>query len=829
MRATLLALFLVTFTVACVAGQMSSHDYTALSAKDALSGTAAKAVSENSNAFLSGAQGPDVTGVVQHELDGYALAPSVGDESHYDPRKHELALNLLDYAGVDPARRAYAIGWISHYINDLHVHQVVNQYGGYYQVDKDHHKELEQLESKHVIAAHGDIETISCVTVRYDRLGPTFADFIFDAYRATYPTKSIYDINKDPQKRAYFNKRFIEAAFLCVGAHMEFWDTATKQAKNGKHNWVSHGVVFPNMPSFEDYDHIINGLEIVDVQAGKDRLTCTVKVNDDKLYGRFLADWERETKLAIVETRAAFKLISAYLDATPAAKPAARAALLAAIPSVNIDQPLPKFDHATAFPGNRAYHNVLYTCDLTPLGDGAQQRVEGQAPLTVGAAHWSGGEDGTAKLTIPVPTGMYPYAFTLKVATATRDDFRVPEYEGRSWARVDGIGGAPATGAVTIGSVIPVTLTLNDHLAKLRGTRRWCVLDENYGRAQAKTAGAVCGADSPFTLFRQSFGKIPGAPDYVRESAAVYENVTVLDEKLVGNTLKVKLQINDPSYLVVGSRKLVCIFVDHLPYSEKDGAEANRRWQVFWDRARPVYDMIEQKAKALTAAQKKAIADKVTAYDVQLLQQGLSDDERKEKVEQYRVTVTTQNGVPLTKPQQTAIDDERLATSIQALKLNDYTAAWTTCKVAPFRIVVNKPAGWETEGDDNEWNGRILKKAVTEKGADGKPVASVDVRMQITTTNHPDVEKLIPKHYPGHEGTPFELGDFVGKRYADGEPPSEFAFGRTEDILLKHGGLYLIIHTSLNARGGTSAIPSVVSLAREIEAIITSVRLVPKV
>jgi hypothetical protein len=51
---------------------------------------------------------------------------------------------------------------------------------------------------------------------------------------------------------------------------------------------------------------------------------------------------------------------------------------------------------------------------------------------------WQGSEDGQNKLEIPVPRGVYPYKFTLKVAIAKRADFTNPAYLKRSWAQVTG-------------------------------------------------------------------------------------------------------------------------------------------------------------------------------------------------------------------------------------------------------------------------------------------------------------------------------------------------------------------------------------------------------
>ncbi|OPZ82081.1 MAG: hypothetical protein BWY76_02824 [bacterium ADurb.Bin429] len=317
----------ICLALLCVAlggycGQMSSHVYTALQAKDGLTGAAAAVVTAREDAYLAGAQGPDVVGVVMPGLDKLSGWNSAGTESHYHPKKAELALNLLEAAGTDPAARAYAIGWISHYVNDIHVHELVNRYGGYYAVDETQHKVLEQLETKHVLVAHADVVTKARAEQNYAALGDTFAAFIINAYRATFPENALYKI----ENTNYFCRRFNEAAGYCTDAHKVFYATATTKAKNGNHGWGMATLKFPNMPTFDDYELMLRGMEITDVKPGKDRLTAVVKMHDTKCYGRFLADWEMAANAAIARTRAVYGLISAYLDATdPAVRAAARA------------------------------------------------------------------------------------------------------------------------------------------------------------------------------------------------------------------------------------------------------------------------------------------------------------------------------------------------------------------------------------------------------------------------------------------------------------------------------------------------------------------------
>ena len=184
---------LLTTLVPCAhAGQIGCHIYTALRMKDHLSGNCRVIVDTYPDAYLAGAQGPDITGVVQHGLGRKSTMPvtTIGEESHYD-KTGRLALNIL-FAAKKDAEIAFALGWMTHFLSDRHVHPVVNRYGGFYQVDEARHKALEQLESKHVYVAKSAILT-KAVAIRCPHdLGHPFAMFILQGYHWTFPGNNLY-------------------------------------------------------------------------------------------------------------------------------------------------------------------------------------------------------------------------------------------------------------------------------------------------------------------------------------------------------------------------------------------------------------------------------------------------------------------------------------------------------------------------------------------------------------------------------------------------------------------------------------------------------------
>jgi len=850
---------LVLLCGAAWAGQMSSHDYTAMQARDSLTGAALAAVKGNEDAYLSGAQGPDTTGVVQYELDTRpaSLHRSVGNETHYDPHKAELALNILDAAGKDPARVAYAIGWISHYINDIHVHEVVNNYGGYYKFYARQHKVLEQLESKYVMCEHADIENFTRSHVHYDKLGARFADFIFDAYHTTYPKNPLYDLKAAgwtdaADKRAYFCSRFNEASSWSYSAHDDFYRAATYKDAGGKHR-LSGGYVFPDMPSFDDYDHILNAIEITDVKPGKDKLVCTVKVHDDRMYGRFIVDWQAAADKAVAETKAIYPLISDYLAATnAAAKAALRSRLLAAIPKVSLDQPFETkpdsdFQPPTVFPGDQPHRTPAYSCEFRALGGGAPVVANGTAPaLTVKATRWEGTEDGETKLEIPVPGGVYPYEFTLKVAIAKKDDFKQSEYYTRSWVQATGSTDTENAGRVMVGEVFPVTITLNSSLAALPGQRVWLMTETYSSNDKTHLNGAIRGANTPFQVQRHSYSILSefltAKDDYPVGMITGYDRLHVVEDQKNGNTITAKVQFSGTQPLRYGPQSMLCVFVDHAPYSAKEGTEAFKQWQAASKRAEPVYAIMEKKGESLSEAKKKQLTARAEKYEADLKQQGLSDGEIEKKMQQYYMTMMKELGVTLSKEQQALLDAERAANANQELKSNYYYSAVAKITLTPSRLALQKPEGWK-EPENQPFYFRSLSKEINTKGPEDRTLMYASGSIQITAVNSSETETKFLKSHAGKQSVPIVVGPFKGIRFHTGgtEDQGDSVVTAVDDeVLLKCGGFFVQVNARSNARGYRlknaknqiiadgvpSAAKSSETLTREIEQMITGFHLI---
>lgn len=477
------SLIILTLTATAFAGQMSSHIYTAVRTESMFTGKA-KSIVTAPNAeqyYLAGAQGPDVIGVIMPELDKITPNKSAGSETHYSPLKAHLALSILDNAKIG-AERAYAIGWITHYLNDIYVHQVVNQYGGFYAIAPLHHKELEQLETLYVMTKHADVVTPGRIVQNYGGLPPGFTDFIFAGFRKTYAQSEIYS-NETPE---YFNKRYNEAGFWCSQAHLIFWGTASHPERKGVHQHML-GYIIPNMPSADDIQNFLNAVEITEPSATPEKVNATIRIHDNKCYGRFLADWEVATKGAIASGSAMSVKLSAYLNAPAGTKKQElRKKLLAAIPSKNLDQPLDNFMPVNVIPGDKTYRKPYYVCRFWPEKDPNNvKEVSGRCDeLTIKSTNWSGSEDGEVALEIPVPTGMsHPYCYELKVATIGKLDFIRPDYEKRSWFGVSGKSQLDPLKAMKNISQIEITLTyriLSNPAPQQQQLLRLDYYDDNY-------------------------------------------------------------------------------------------------------------------------------------------------------------------------------------------------------------------------------------------------------------------------------------------------------------------------------------------------------------
>lgn len=841
-KVLLLAILAAAFAAPVLGGQMSSHIYTAIRSQQYLSGSAATCVKKFEPEYLAGAQGPDTSGVVMHALD--TVWSSVGEETHYDALKAELALNILD-AASDMREKAYAVGWISHYINDIYVHAVVNEWGGYYKVAPYHHKEMEQLETMHAINAHGDIVTEKRSVIDYDSMGDNIPFLLFGAYHKTWPKNSLYD----PGRKDYFLKRYNEAAGWSTSASKAFYNTATNKDKKGKHDWELATVKFPNMPSFEDYEHFQSAIEIKDVKPGKDKLIATIRINDSKLYGRFLVDWEKAADKAISHAKKTYAILCDYMDEkVPAKKAALRKTLLAAIPNQNLDQPLSTFDADKVFPGDKSYTTPYYSCVFTPSsGSGSPVEVKGNASvISVESTGWSGSQVGETTVEIPVPSGAYPYQYELKVAITGKEAFTNPDYYTRDWVKVSGGTSVDGDGKVNLGDVFDVNIKLTPKIAKLPGRRIWLVVNEEPNSNSAHLQGSIQGAKIAFALSHQSVGTLPGNKEFYAELGRHRYDVAVISESIDGDVLKARLQITNPALEKnTGSPYLVCVFLDHEQCSSLEYAEAFKKFNEAVKKAKSVNDVIDKKVESLSESKRKQLMAEAQKYEEGLKKQNLSEDEIGKLMEKKFFEMMIGLGVKLTKDQQALLDNVDAADKALEAKSNSYNCAYGKFVLRPVKIQMDTADGWKmSESGSSDDANKALKVSLERNlSSSDYPGMGSSSSIQVTFTDAADAEANFAKYNSDNKGSKsaFQLGPYTGTMIASEtvtQDGTEWVSSQLGDALLKYNKTYLLISYNLHARGwkdqsnNIDGIPTAKStaeaLSKQCDAMLGSIKLVPK-
>ena len=138
------------------------------------------------------------------------VSAQLDDVHQVQPTK--VALQLLVNA-EQPTDRAFAIGWLSHYVADSYIHDLINRHGGYV-VDPTsfddpamkRHDRLEALEMRHVL----ELEGIRLRDIAYETRGaPVPGAYLRMALGKVYPKNTFYE--RHPE---YFLRTFTLASDL---------------------------------------------------------------------------------------------------------------------------------------------------------------------------------------------------------------------------------------------------------------------------------------------------------------------------------------------------------------------------------------------------------------------------------------------------------------------------------------------------------------------------------------------------------------------------------------------------------------------------------------
>jgi len=215
--------------LAC-ASQVYGHLYFAGIMLDSPSGRFLDHQDQTRTAFFLGSLAPDsawlahmissprINGQLQKQY-GITLPRNLRPVSAQLDDVHEVlpkkvTLQLLVSAG-QPTDRAFAIGWLSHYIVDSYIHDLINHYGGFV-VDPTRfddpamklHDRLEALEMRHVLELQGETLRNIAYQTRSARLPGAF---LRSALEKAYPQNTFY--GRHPE---YFLRTFSLASGLMI-------------------------------------------------------------------------------------------------------------------------------------------------------------------------------------------------------------------------------------------------------------------------------------------------------------------------------------------------------------------------------------------------------------------------------------------------------------------------------------------------------------------------------------------------------------------------------------------------------------------------------------
>jgi len=772
-----------------LAGQMAGHTYVALQARKFLSGPARLAVDTNLNAYLSGAQGPDVIGVVMTKLDTASAFNSVGQETHYSDQKATLAVNILDCATTDE-ERAYALGWMTHYANDIFVHAVVNDYGGYYAVDDKHHKVLEQLETKHVFAKYGNQVTQALSTSIPAAAGPTFGGFIFDAYHKTFPTNPIYQSGNEwlIENRPYFCKRYLNAASWCRAASERFYNSHI--SGTGEHGWDLAGLPFPSMPSKAAYEGMQQAVEIKNIQTQAQSIHVTVRVNDSKLYGRFLVDWDTEIETAVQYMNQVFSFASVYLAEKDVVKKAAyRKELLDVVPNVNLDQPHATFDHATAKPGNVSINRISYQVTLYKKAEDGKplpkaEIIKGVSmPITLKEQGFAESQAGEATFDISLPVNAAPYRFALHVVLSGIEALKVPAYQNVDWAQAE--GAFPGTwmsgaGAVMVTDQFTVRIPIPDSMAGKPGARRWVIMPEGQDIKEE---------DIPLIKSRL-------ADDRYRY------DVEALEEKIDGRELTATLQVTDtnPFTQKIADRcRLVMIwFTDGKAETDTAGAidDLNKELE---EAVQLMEEASEIMDNLLTDEQEEKLGAIMEKYEEELTNKGVKEEEIERLMMQKAFDEMKKMGVDLSKL--TEINEKVAALGA---KSTVPFHVGTSIDLAPADLRFDTAADWKASdiGNLKTNNVRGASRQVEQK--DGNKLHwTLEAGISVSLLTDPESIKTISARLAG-KGDLLSVAGFTGTVQTidkNGRENAAHIREITGEGLLRKGRVYMHISFSAFANG----------------------------
>lgn len=776
---TYFAFLCLLITLVGWTGQIPGHIYIALQGRAGLTGTAKADVEANLAYYLTGAQGPDTIGIIQFELQKISFFNSVNEETHYSPKKALLAFNLLAKANT-AKERAFALGWMTHYVDDVYIHPVVNNYGGFYELNPKHHKELEQIETKHVFARHGDVVTKTWATTIPTQFGIQFSKFIFDAYHETYPEEPKYQPDATHwglvPNRDYFGDQANAATGWCLSAENTFYNSHIDGT--GKHGFWPSTIPIPNMPSNEKYQQFMHAVEIQNITTFNDHLSVTVKVNDSKMYGRFLADWEKAANQAIADTKQLLAAASEYLDKP---SPDNRFVLLKLIPNQNLDQPLPDFNAKLAFPGDIVVPKISYRLWTTPLPtQGKDGRTplaidDKSGPITYAAAEYCGSGTGTVTFNIPLKGDNAPYKYILQVGLSGKEAFIYDEYREVDWIKVEGRHPGvwmSDVGVIGLGQPFTVTVPIPPEMRGNEGVRRWAVMTSDHDLKIADLVG----------LDMNAWGK------------EIRPDVVVLEEKLTPTAITATLQLCDMvawEKQFLGNNSLIFLWSPYGKPGDLGGFEAAA---LAGKDLLAIHDRLSQDKRFEKSEQE------LMAYLATLEKQNLTDAERERLLIKHFTELVAKSGLP-----EAAEVAAKARITLAAYNMPFLIEApITLCATSLAFPLLN---GWKEELPTTPrlfHDRQLARKTQQEKDDNGQLKWSITSSLETTWCTRSAVEEQqLAKAHPDAEKLLLDIGDYQGTLFLErGEGRTAREHNLYGWALLRRGQTSLKINITINGIAG---------------------------
>ncbi len=296
--------FVLLTTVPSFASLGLGHLYTANAFLDRMPSDLSDMLSEENGSYLIGANGQDLI-YWAYRLSGSLQTPEWTHEVETGRQCIEL-LRLAKKAGNK--EKAFAVGWVTHWLTDSYVHSLVDNYGGRYAGGntEKRHVQLEIVESKHVC------EQPSFPLRGYILLDEDVPyDFLYTAAKTIEPSPQRLTAHIFfPSSKATF---VIGDSIKCL---LQSCRTQKAECDWSSASWWGWYSEDASLVSSQDYKEITKPLEIRDIKIENGRLQAKIGVFDNELYGKFLREWNYITGdlMSFVEREQFFKKVGDYLS-----------------------------------------------------------------------------------------------------------------------------------------------------------------------------------------------------------------------------------------------------------------------------------------------------------------------------------------------------------------------------------------------------------------------------------------------------------------------------------------------------------------------------------